>query len=70
MKKTTWLEIMLVLIVAGFIMSFQLGGLPLLDPDEPVYAQTAEKCWLRTTLYHQESMGISGMTNHRCIIGL
>ncbi|WP_371377603.1 ArnT family glycosyltransferase [Sporomusa aerivorans] len=43
MNKNTWLEIITVLIVAGFIMAFRLGGLPLLDPDEPVYAQTARE---------------------------
>lgn len=31
------------LIVAAFIMFFQLGSYPLLDPDEPVYAQTARE---------------------------
>ena len=31
------------LIVAVFIMFFQLGSYPLLDPDEPVYAQTARE---------------------------
>ncbi len=43
MKKNTWLEIIIVLVVAGFIMAYRLGGLPLLDPDEPVYAQTARE---------------------------
>lgn len=33
-------EFWAVLIVTVFIMFFQLGGFPLLDPDEPVYAQT------------------------------
>lgn len=39
--KKVWLEIGGIFIVAGFIMFFRLGGIPLLDPDEPVYAQTA-----------------------------
>lgn len=43
MKKHTWIEILTIVIVAGFIMAYQLGGLPLLDPDEPVYAQTARE---------------------------
>ena len=33
-------EFWIVLIVTAFIMLFQLGSFPLLDPDEPVYAQT------------------------------
>lgn len=33
----------LTLIVTVFIMFFQLGSYPLLDPDEPVYAQTARE---------------------------
>ena len=34
------------LIVAGaalFIILFGIGGVPLLDPDEPVYAETAKE---------------------------
>ena len=37
------IEFWVVLIVAVFIMFFQLGSYPLLDPDEPVYAQTARE---------------------------
>jgi len=37
------IEFWIVLIVAVFIMFFQLGSYPLLDPDEPVYAQTARE---------------------------
>ena len=33
-------EFFCILVVALFIMFFQLGSYPLLDPDEPVYAQT------------------------------
>ncbi|MHC1758842.1 MAG: ArnT family glycosyltransferase [Negativicutes bacterium] len=33
-------EFWIILIVASFIMFFQLGSYPVLDPDEPVYAQT------------------------------
>ena len=33
-------EFFCVLFIALFIMFFQLGSYPLLDPDEPVYAQT------------------------------
>ena len=34
------IEFFAVLFIAVFIMFFQLGSYPLLDPDEPVYAQT------------------------------
>ncbi|MEN6565114.1 MAG: glycosyltransferase family 39 protein [Veillonellales bacterium] len=37
------LSLLLVLCVAGFISFFYLGQLPLLDPDEPVYAETARE---------------------------
>ena len=37
------IEFWIVLIVAVFIMFFQLGSYPLTDPDEPVYAQTARE---------------------------
>lgn len=39
--KKEWMGIGLVVLVAVFVMLFKLGATPLLDPDEPVYAQTA-----------------------------
>lgn len=39
--KKTYVDVMIILAVAGFIMFFKLGAVPLLDPDEPVYMQTA-----------------------------
>lgn len=36
-----WLNIGGIVLIAGFIMFFRLGALPLFDPDEPVYAETA-----------------------------
>lgn len=39
--KKIWLGI--VLSITVFIVFFQLGSLPLFDPDEPVYAQTAKE---------------------------
>jgi 4-amino-4-deoxy-L-arabinose transferase-like glycosyltransferase len=41
--KRKWFEIITIILVAGFIMFFQLGKLSLMDPDEPVYAQTARE---------------------------
>jgi 4-amino-4-deoxy-L-arabinose transferase-like glycosyltransferase len=43
MHREQWKDILMITIVAGFIMLFQLGALPLIDPDEPVYAQTAKE---------------------------
>lgn len=34
---------LIVVLVAAFIMLFNLGSLPLLDPDEPVYAETPKE---------------------------
>lgn len=42
-KKRMWLNIVLLLCVAGIITFSYLGSLPLLDPDEPVYAETARE---------------------------
>ena len=39
--RKIWLNIGLILFVAGLISFVHLGSLPLLDPDEPVYAETA-----------------------------
>lgn len=36
-----WMNIVIIVSVTAFVMLFQLGNVPLLDPDEPVYAQTA-----------------------------
>ncbi len=33
----------LLILIAAFVMFFNLGGIPLLDPDEPVYAETAKE---------------------------
>ena len=33
----------IVVLVAGFLLFFNLGGIPLLDPDEPVYAETPKE---------------------------
>ncbi|MBP2630754.1 MAG: arnT 1 [Firmicutes bacterium] len=41
MKMKQWMNIIAIVGVTTFIMLFQLGNVPLLDPDEPVYAQTA-----------------------------
>lgn len=56
MKNQAWLEILLITLVTGFIMLFNLGSLPLLDPDEPVYAETAKEMlltndWLSPRIY-------------------
>lgn len=42
-KRRVWLNIALLLCVAGVITFAYLGSLPLLDPDEPVYAETARE---------------------------
>jgi len=41
-ERLGW-SFLLVTLVASMIMFFNLGGVPLLDPDEPVYAQTARE---------------------------
>lgn len=42
-NKKTWLSILLILGIAGILMFAFLGTHPLLDPDEPVYAETARE---------------------------
>ena len=37
------LRILLLLVLLGFNLFYGLGGIPLLDPDEPVYAETARE---------------------------
>lgn len=40
-RKKIWRDAGLIFCVAAFVLLYRLGGVPLLDPDEPVYAQTA-----------------------------
>lgn len=42
-NKRIWLNIALLLCVASIVTFAYLGSLPLLDPDEPVYAETARE---------------------------
>ncbi|HEY3426650.1 MAG TPA: glycosyltransferase family 39 protein [Negativicutes bacterium] len=42
-NKKVWLSIVMILCVAGILMFAFLGTHPLLDPDEPVYAETARE---------------------------
>lgn len=42
-NKKIWLSIALIVCVAGILMFSFLGTHPLLDPDEPVYAETARE---------------------------
>ena len=41
--RTIWFNILLIMFVAGLINFSYLGSLPLFDPDEPVYAETARE---------------------------
>ncbi|CUH93948.1 hypothetical protein P22_0010 [Propionispora sp. 2/2-37] len=43
MNKRTWLHLAMIVCVAGILMFSYLGTQPLLDPDEPVYAETAKE---------------------------
>ncbi len=43
MPERSGLATILIILIAAFIMFFNLGGVPLLDPDEPVYAETAKE---------------------------
>lgn len=42
-SKRLWINIVLIIIVASAIIFPFLGNVPLLDPDEPVYAETARE---------------------------
>jgi 4-amino-4-deoxy-L-arabinose transferase-like glycosyltransferase len=42
-KRKNWFSVALILLVAGILMFTFLGRQPLLDPDEPVYAETARE---------------------------
>lgn len=58
MNKQFWLSLVLVFCVASFISFFYIGNLPLLDPDEPVYAETAREMlqyydYISPRIYHE-----------------
>ena len=57
------------LIIAGlvlFTIMFGIGGVPLLDPDEPVYAETAREIMI---FFLHVFLVIIGMISHLCTIG-
>ncbi|TCL38716.1 4-amino-4-deoxy-L-arabinose transferase-like glycosyltransferase [Anaerospora hongkongensis] len=41
--RTSWIYAAIIIAVAGILMFSYLGSQPLLDPDEPVYAETAKE---------------------------
>ena len=43
MSERSGLAILIIVLITGFIMFFNLGAIPLLDPDEPVYAETPKE---------------------------
>jgi 4-amino-4-deoxy-L-arabinose transferase-like glycosyltransferase len=43
MPERSGLATIILILVAAFIMFYNLGAVPLLDPDEPVYAETAKE---------------------------
>lgn len=43
MISKPWFRLLAIICVAAFVMFFRLGSVPLLDPDEPVYAETARE---------------------------
>lgn len=43
MTRSRLWDIGILLLAGGILIFFNLGGMPLLDPDEPVYAQTAKE---------------------------
>ncbi len=42
-KNLSWVLYLLLLVILAFQILFGIGGTPLLDPDEPVYAETAKE---------------------------
>ncbi|HAK73922.1 MAG TPA: phospholipid carrier-dependent glycosyltransferase, partial [Sporomusaceae bacterium] len=41
--KNKWLHIAIIIGIVGILMFSYLGSQPLMDPDEPVYAETARE---------------------------
>ena len=46
MTKNGYCDFFILLVISCIIIFFNLGGIPLLDPDEPVYAETAKEMFL------------------------
>ena len=60
------------LIIAGlvlFTIMFGIGGVPLLDPDEPVYAETAREMIQFKDFLSLVFLAIIGTINRPCTIG-
>lgn len=43
MTRSSYWDIGIIILLSGIVIFFNLSGIPLLDPDEPVYAETAKE---------------------------
>ena len=60
--------IVLLLVIVGFNILFGIDGVALLDPDEPVYAETAKEM-IRFNEYLSPRTMNTGMTSRRFFTG-
>ena len=69
MKQLPGKAIIILLVIVGFNILFGIDGVALLDPDEPVYAETAKEM-IRFNEYLSPAFTMStGMTSRRFFTG-
>lgn len=63
-------SLLVLAIIVAFNIFFGLGSIPLLDPDEPVYAETAREMIQFNDYLRRVFIMNIGLTNRQCITGL
>lgn len=63
-------SLLVLAIIVAFNIFFGLGSIPLLDPDEPVCAETAREMISLMIIFHRVFIMNIGLTNRQCITGL
>lgn len=62
-------RVLILVFLVALNLFIGLGNVPLLDPDEPVYAETAKEMIKFGDFLSPNFIMNSGMISHRCIIG-
>lgn len=69
MKNLNLQSLIIIAVLALVTILWGIGSVPLFDPDEPVYAETAREMIKYNDYLSPRILTISGMTSRRCTTG-
>lgn len=69
MKNLNLQSLIIIAVLALVTILWGIGSVPLFDPDEPVYAETAREMIKYNDYLSPRILTISGMTSRQCITG-